>query len=353
MLITVGILAYNEEHRIGSTIRSLLHQSCFLEESKFMHEFRWEFVVVPNGCSDKTAENAAIAFASSDQFVKPNFKFSVRSLDKPGKSNAWNTLIHQFADQETDFFVLLDADIEFREPDTVFNCLKVFEKTAAVQVVTDHPIKRFSDRSKFSVIQRISTSASQAGTASSAAICGQFYCARGAALRRIYLPIGLSVEDGFVLAMVVTDCFRERPNMEKVLMADNASHYYEGLVNLKNLIQHEVRIVVGTTLNCYLCWDTLFHLVSSRGQDAGELIRQLNEDRPDWYSEFIQNSVLNRGAWTLPRGMLFRRFRYWSTSDLDRSIKKMSIAALAFVFDLVVFFLANRKLKNRNVVGYW
>jgi glycosyltransferase involved in cell wall biosynthesis len=353
MQITLGILAYNEAGNIEKTLRSLFLQSCFVEKNTIESNFDWHVLIVPNGCSDNTAAISESILKDIQAKSSVKFTYSVQSIQKPGKSNAWNHLIHDFAKEDTDIFVLMDADIEFSNLDTILNCLKTFESNASAQVVVDTPIKQFDSNKNWSLIKQISSKSSDVYNEGAVGICGQFYCARSAALKDIYMPNGLSVEDGFLLAMVLTDSFRREADLSRVVCAKNASHYYEGLTKISDIVKHEVRIVIGTALNCFLCWDSLMFLTDKNGGGAGKLISELNQKTPNWYQNFMQNAIANKGLWALPRGMLFRRFSHLSGLPILKKILRLPIACVAFCFDLIVFMIANKKLKNGSSIGYW
>ena len=64
MIVSIGMLARNEAARIAHTLRSLLQQSVFCADGRTLPAAEWELIVVPNGCSDATAEAARAALAS-------------------------------------------------------------------------------------------------------------------------------------------------------------------------------------------------------------------------------------------------------------------------------------------------
>src|SRR3954453_15612611 len=100
MLISVGILAFNEELRIGRTIRSLLAQSVFVDPEA-VTRFEWEIVVVPNGCTDKTHEVAeSVLKEGLPCLPREKVGARVQSLAQAGKSRAWNELIHAISHPE-------------------------------------------------------------------------------------------------------------------------------------------------------------------------------------------------------------------------------------------------------------
>lgn len=355
MLVTIGILGRNEADKIGQTIQSLLSQSAFTPDgSSDDTPYRWQIVVVANGCTDDTAERArdVLLKASSDSGVR-KFSFEVVSLERPGKSNAWNEFIHKIAPVETDVFVLMDADIEFGHPDTVANSIKTLLSDPSALVVVGRPLKHFTRKAKPSVLERISIQASKTSDQDPPGIAGSFYCARSATLRNVWMPIGLSVEDGFLAAMITTDGFRGEPDPSRIVRATDATHYFEGLSSIHQIIMHEVRLVIGTLFNCYLCWDALLFLTPASGSGAGATIRELNQSKPDWYARMMSNEIKARGFWVIPAAVVFRRWASWARLPLTKKVSRLPLTIAAFAFDLIVMNIANWRMVTGRAVGFW
>lgn len=354
MHVTIGVLAHNEASAIGATLRSLLRQSVFTEPETPSQDFQYEVLVVPNGCSDNTAEVASgILEELCTGLPANNCGYRVEEIERPGKSNAWNELVHAFANPSTDLFVMIDADIEFGDPRTIENSLRKLQEDDHARVVVDLPLKDFTKKSRLSLIERISAGVSRMNLDADVGIAGSFYCARGEFIRQIWMPAGLSVEDGFLSAMATTDCFRSQPDVTRVARASNASHYFEGLTGIRQIIQHEVRLVIGTVLNCFLCWDILLFLTPPHGPGAGPTIKELNEQSPHWYSAMMENQINGRGLWVVPPAMMFRRFSGLGGRSPIRVALSMPVRLVAFAFDVLVYFLANQKLRSGRGVGFW
>src|ERR1019366_1013837 len=113
MIVSIGILAYNEACDIGNLISDLANQS-LLSNNRLSIEIH----VVANGCTDATVDVSKEAL-STQAFQNGNITVFVHNLVRAGKSNAWNELIHTFASPNTDFIFLLDADIRIPEKTTL------------------------------------------------------------------------------------------------------------------------------------------------------------------------------------------------------------------------------------------
>ena len=354
MLISIGILAWNEEDVIEATLVSLFRQSVFQGANSDLLGTEWEIVVVPNGCTDDTAAVARRVLVNlADQACGQKIAFAVHELEEPGKSNAWNYYIHEFSSRQADLILMIDADIEFGEAETISNTVKALMQNPRAVVAVDLPLKDAVKKSKKTLLEKISVAASSVSTTGAPAIAGSFFCARTDALRQIWMPKGLVVEDGFLRSMIVTDCFRSAIDETKIIRAENATHYYETLTSFTEIFRHELRMVIGTALNCYFTWDFLLFATDPLGPGAGVLIRNRVEKDPSWYPTLIDNSIKNHGFWVLPRGMLFRRFsrfKYYSGLGL---VKCTLIVTVGFLLDLAVFIAANRRLKRGSIVGYW
>lgn len=352
MIISIGILAWNEAAVIESTVKSLFQQSALQGPVGDLPDIKWEIVVVPNGCTDDTAARARKALTEHGSGLQ-NVTWAVHELAKPGKSNAWNRYVHELSAPDAELIVMLDADIEFGESTTISNTVKALLSDPAAVVAVDLPLKDAVRKPRKTLLERISLAASRAASAGSPGISGQFFCARAQALRAIWMPEGLSVEDGFLRSMIVTDCFRAPADEAKIIRAQNASHYYETLTSLSSIFQHELRIVIGTTLNCYLTWDFLLYAVDPHGPGAGVLILNRATQDPHWYQNLMTNSIRNHGWWVLPRGTLLRRFYGIKDKRGIDLLKSLPLATVGLLLDLPVFVAANRKLKDDGAIGYW
>ncbi len=354
MIVSIGMLAFNEAGGIGKTIASLLAQSVFHGAAEAAAVSVWEIVVVPNGCTDDTARVADEALRGAlPALIGVSVSHSVRVLTQGGKSNAWNHYIHEISHRDADVIVMIDTDIEFGSPDTVLNCLAELRSNAQAKVVVDLPLKDFVKKTKLSLIEKLSVRTSSIQLGGAVGISGQFYCASADTLRQVWMPPGLSGEDGFLKGMIVTDFFRSEPDMRRIARAANASHYYEGLTSLRSIFHHELRMVIGTCLNCYFMWDFLKFATDPNGPGAGALIRSRLAADPTWYRRTIENQIRNRGCFVIPRDMLLRRFTSLRGVGWNRALRRLPVVLVGTLVDIPTYWRANRKLRSGRALGFW
>jgi glycosyltransferase involved in cell wall biosynthesis len=354
MKVSIGMLAYNEAAGIKVTIASLLSQSVFQKPSQSLGISEWELIVVPNGCTDNTADVAASNLQDLvGKLSGVKIVWSVKSLTEGGKSNAWNQYIHSLSNREADIIVMMDSDIEFGHVDTIFNCVHELQTNVHARVVVDLPIKDFAKKPDKNWLEKISDRSSKMQLEGRVGLSGQFYCAHSKTLREVWMPKGLSGEDGFLNGMIATDLFRTEPDSRRVVRAKNASHYYEGLTSLRSIFHHELRMVIGTCMNCYFMWDFLKFATLPTGNGAGGYIKTQLDSNPNWYRQTIENQIRNRGLFVIPRDMLLRRFRVLKGVGPLEALRRLPVALCALLLDIPIFLLANRKIKNGSALGFW
>jgi len=349
MIISIGILAWNEEEVIGATLRSLFDQSLVKELVGTDH--RLEVVVVPNGCSDGTAAQAAKALATGSADLPPHqFVWSVHELPQPGKENAWNRYVHQFSNQEADFVFMMDADIRFSHHDTLKNMLLALESNSYAWVATDLPQKHILLKAHKTLFDRISLGVGEMTQAAPAQLTGQLYCARGPVLRRIHMPPGLIVEDGFIKHMVCTDMFTCASDNRRIIRAPNASHVFESYTRIVDIYNNQRRQQIAQTIYIYLR-DYLKAHVGEK--DAGLIIARNNARDPDWYRRLIKERVNHGGWWVMYPGAFSVRFKRLRNMSILQAILKLPIALVAFLMDVIILVAANNRLKSGQLKGVW
>ena len=352
--ISIGILAYNESKSIGKALGSLFEQSLFTLARK---DIEVEIIIVPNGCTDDTAE---IAHAILEQALEKKYSIPVSGrvclIEQPGKANAWNLYVHYFSSADAKYLFLMDADIEFLEHRTLDSMIHGLACQPEVWVTVDRPVKDVSLKTTRSVMEKLSVSVSKLSggkfkEGEPAWICGQLYCGRADILRRIWLPINVQMDDSFIYSMVVTDCFKSDEVSNRVVLAHSASHVFEAYTNLGRLLNHEKWLIVNSTVNELVYKDLTQSF--SPSQDICLIIKERNEKNPRWLNEIVETAVANQGWWLIPRHILTRRFQSLFNKPFLKAVLFSPLAIAAFCLDFALALRSNIDIRRGKALGYW
>lgn len=347
--VSIGILAWNEAEHIERTIRSLFEQSIFAGDRESAAEL--EIICVPNGCEDDTADVTEKVFEEcAKNCPHPSLTTRTCEVEKAGKSNAWNEFVHDFSDQSADYLFLMDADIVFPDPDTFSNMIEALDHAPSAHVSVDLPVKDLTFKKRKGIIDRLSLSISQLNEAGPVHICGQLYCGRGDVLRRIWMPVGLTLEDGFLTAMIKTDRFTAEPNADRVVRAPGASHVFEAYTSLGDIFRHQKAVSIGSTINSIL---GEYLSANTTDEDAGQLIKRRTQEDPDWFNELVRSRFTAGGWWVIPNPVSLRRFKKLSGLRIHQAIVRLPVAIAGFLMDVTVNVAANQTVKKSQSAYFW
>jgi glycosyltransferase involved in cell wall biosynthesis len=324
MKICFGVLAHNEEARIGATLGDLLGQDLWAQAG-----LEANLLVVVNGSSDRTAERAR------DILAQAPVASQVVELEAAGKANAWNRFVHELSPADASVLGLVDADIRLPEPDTLSRLLQALQASPQAVAAVDQPLKDLTMAAGKGLAGRLSLSASELAASGPPKLCGQLYLADASSLRRIYLPEPMLVEDGFIKAMLVTEGFSRPEDPDRLVRAEGTYHLFEAETRLGPLFRHEKRILIGTLANLLL-FDLARDLVRE-GKDAADWMRSRSLEDPQWFRHLIQERL---GRWGGPRlgimiGLPLRQLRqcrgpaFWRAlpGALARLLLNLGVAA--------------------------
>jgi hypothetical protein len=244
----------------------------------------------------------------------------------------------------------MDADISFTHPDTLKNMVLALVKTPQAEASTDLPQKHILFKSRKTLGDRLSLAIGQITQSAPAQLTGQLYCARGPMLRRIHMPLGLMVEDGFLKHMICTNLFTQRPDNKRIIRAPDASHVFEAYFRIIDVFHNQRRQQIGHCIYTYL----RDYLKSAPGgKDAGELIAENNARDPEWFRHVIRERVQQGGWWVIYPGALGVRFKRLRNLSAGQALLRLPVAVVAFLMDVVVLVAANRRLRSGQLAGVW
>jgi len=307
-----------------------------------------ELICLPNGCTDRTVEEIADAFARHP--LSEMHHCSIHVCPRAGKAGAWNSFVHEASDPDADYLFLLDADIFFDAADVLAKLFQCLEHDEVAVVATDRPIKAIrKTRARLSLKDRVSLAASEQ-TSVVDAISGQLYCGRASGLRKIWMPLVLPVEDGFLAAMIVTDGFTMPRRPGRIVRVNSAVHYYDSHETLRAFLRHERRIIVGSVINAWL-----FQLLWEKGAagHVGSFIARENARDSNWIDAYVRDQSAKRTWWRIPSPFLWKRLSALRGQPWHLQLVQAPIALLGTALTLLVCVQANATLKQAQASRFW
>ena len=342
--IDVGIFAHNEEANIAELIKDLGKQDVFANPhlTTTVH-------ILANGCSDQTVAYAQEAISELPESLQ--LEFRVHDFPTPGKSRTWNTFVHTQSSQEANFLVLMDGDIRIHVPDVLSRLIAPFLDRPELHVTNSRPVKNLQlVTRKLSLVEQ--TILLGGGTLNDwrISICGQLYAIRANVARELWMPSGLPVEDGFLRAMVLTDCLTRSEKLDRIDGDKEVWHEYESENTIGGLIRHQQRIIIGSAINAMLFsvirrdasnLEAARALLKVAAEDDSWLARTENRELPVWPHGYVPFSFLTkRLSGAFPKSLWRRPAAF------------LGIAA-GFLLDALVYLLATMRMATKGGANHW
>jgi glycosyltransferase involved in cell wall biosynthesis len=351
--ISIAIRAWNEEVGIRRTLRSIFDQTLFAELSE--RGEHCEIICIPNGCTDRTATVATAVFAEQQRWhpFPDTFTCQVVEMKEPGRNHTWNAYVHSVAHPQAEFLFIMDSDILFRDPDTLFNMYAALLNNPEAQISTDRQIKDISLKRNKNVLDWLSLATTNMTRTIEGQITGQLYCIRSEVARRLWLPKDLGApDDGFIKAVVCTDFFTRDLNPARIVTAPNASHIYEAYLSPRDVLNNQKRQMIGQT-TVHVLIEYVRSLPAKQRMNLAAYLRRKETANPAWLKRLtIEHLHRQQHFWQLfPNVLTFRFQRWWKLKGMQRWTH-FPAAAAGFVVTLVACALASRHFQ-RGEIHYW
>lgn len=350
---SLGIMAWNEERSIRTALTSLFSQSVFALLAA--RGERAEIVVLPNGCTDATADiaRAALEELRRDHPHPDAFTARVCELEQPGRNNAWNRFVHEISAREAQAIFLMDADIVFHGEDSLRNMLLTFERDAEAMVVTDRAHKEIEFKPNKSLRDHVSLAISRMNATNAAWFTGQLYGMRAHVARNLYLPRDFgATDDGFFKQVICTDFLTRAPNPRRVARAPDAAHIFEAYTSLGDVLKNQQRQIMGQTVLHVLLEHLKTRPRAERVQLAATLRREEARD-PDWLRKLLGRHLGEvRHCGQLFPGLLTFRWERWRRLRGPERVTCFPAMVLGTIVTAVSAWRAHRALR-RGHTHYW
>lgn len=354
LLVSIGILAWNEEKAIGSTLRSLLEQSLFAELDR--RGLGCEIVCVINGCTDRTPEIASQVFSeqANRHSYRDSFTGRVENLSEQGKQNAWNQFVHRCSSREAQFLIVMDADILIHRKESLWRLIVALQSDERLSVAATLPCKDIVFKRQRRVNERLSLSMSEMTRAANGQLCAQLYCMRAAFARNLYLPRDLGAcEDGFIKAVACTDFFAHEVRTDRIRIVPGAEHTFEAYTSPMTVLRNQKRQIIGQTILHVLLDYHFKQLTVNDRRNLGETLRCKEEADRFWIKRLIAEHLKRtRRFWQLYPGLLTLRWKRLKNLRGWERIACFPAAAGSVAVAFVASAMAWNALKTGGT-GYW
>jgi hypothetical protein len=350
--VSIGILAWNEEESLQTTLESLFRQSVFQKLSA--RRERAEIWCVANGCTDRTVAVAREFFARMEQKHEYADAFVAHVVDvpEPGKCNAWNRFVHEFSAPEARFLCLMDADIVFHHLDSIYNLVVALERRPDVAVSTGRPCKDILFKERKTFWDRISLATSDMTATGKGQMCGQLYCVPAELARNLRLPRGLGVEDGFIKEVLCTHFLTRPSDPNRVITVPDVAHIFEAYVAPGAVLNNQKRQMISQA-TVHVLFSHLRKLPPDDRRNFAESIRRLEAQNAEWVKTLVFEHV--RAApyfWQLFPGLLTFRFRRLLKLPGLRKLTHAPAAVIGFGVTTIAAWRAHRSLR-KGMTEYW
>ena len=338
--VDVGVFAHNEADGIVRILQGLMRQDVAVLDVRVL--------VLANGCTDDTAELAR-NFARSNASSPPSPRVEVAELNQGGKSRTWNRYVHELSRPDADVLVFMDADIDTPEPDSLSRLVRGLISNPALHAFNSHPIKDIVFRPEnLGLVDKAIAMGSETLNDWKTAICGHLYAMPSSKARRLHMPIGLPVEDGFLRAMILTDAMTADEDFSRIDGGD-VFHVFASERSILALIKHQTRIVIGSAIN-HAAFTALRAVPLPERRAA--LAAAAGQD--NWLAEVIRSQLPKWPYGWIPLHYLTKRIGFIAQQPKKLlHPRQLFVLVLGFGFDLVVYINAQIKMAKGVGAGHW
>jgi glycosyltransferase involved in cell wall biosynthesis len=341
--LSIAIFAHNEENNVSNIINDVICQDIFQNSA-----FAIEVHILANGCSDKTVEFAKEAIAKIDETIKE--KFFIHDLMASGKSRTWNDFVHRISNSSSDFLIFVDGDIVIHQNFSFSTLAANLTENANLQIVSSRPVKNLTLADHLSVKQKIMVAGTGTLNNWKKSVAGSLYAVRAGVARKIWMPIGLPVEDGFLRAIVLTDCLTEDEDLSRIDGSEILWHEYASVETFVELVHHQTRIIIGSAINAVIF--SVIRREASKPEAAYTFLQTVAQDE-DWLSK-IESAELPRFPYGyVPFSFLVKRIQFLLISNKAFRVSNVFKALFGFLFDLLVYIIATLRMARSGGAGFW
>jgi hypothetical protein len=343
IVVDLAVFAHQEEKTIANAIADLAQQDAMQDPSIDLRVW-----LLANGCRDRTADMARGAV----ERVQPDVgaRFTVLDLPKPGKSRTINAFMHSISRPDAEIFILMDADVRLGSHATLTDMVAALLSRPELRIFTGRPVKDIVHFGlKTGPVEKLIAAGGEQLTDYRRSLAGGLYAIRAVDARRVHLPVGLPVEDGFMRAMVVTDFLSGPEHYERIDGDPRVFFIYESIRTVPALVRHQTRIVVGSAINAMLF--ARIRRLTSTSAEAEELLRKAAQDET-WLSTALKEDLPKAPFGYVPFHFLTKRIERVKPRVLLHPMRFLAFLG-GLVLDVVAWVRATLIMSRGGGAGHW
>lgn len=353
VVLSLGIMAWNEEDSIRATLESLLRQTLFSRLAE--RGQRCELVVLANGCTDGTVRISREIFdqAMASHPNKEALKAWVADIPEPGRNNAWNRFVHELSAREAGIVGLMDADVVFHQGDTLERVVGALGANPRLLAASDWPVKDIALKPNKTFREKLSLSTSAMTGSIEGRLNGQLYLIRSHIARNMYLARDMVAnDDGFFKAIITTNFLTEQADPARTVSVPGAAHLYEPYLAVGEILNNQKRQMIGqTTVHVLLTY--LQGLAEEERRDLAATLKRNEARDPDWLKKLIAEHLRREQYfWRIFPDVLSFRWRRWARLRGAKKLTHFPAAAAGFGVTLIACWRAARFLRG-GIANYW
>lgn len=341
--LDMAILAHNEARDLPKLLADLTRQTLFSDPAVDIRVH-----VLANGCTDDTVAVAEAAIVAMPEALGD--RFAVVDRSQPGKSRTMNWFLGNALRADADLVMFVDGDIRLPVEGSMARMVAEMRTRPELLVFTSRPVKDIvHENLPVGPVARLIGAGREGLTDHRRSIAGSLFVLRGAFARRLAIPAGLPVEDGFVRAMILTEFLSQPEDFSRIDGDPEVFHIYESVRTLGALLRHQTRLVIGNAVNA-----ALYRRIRQTAPDAGAAERLLKEAAEDegWVARTLSEELPRA-----PYGYVPFRFATKRISAL-RGKGRASARALVMLLpglllDGIVYVRASLHMALRPSAGHW
>lgn len=352
MKVAIGIMLWNEEETIAPTIDSVFKQTLLSEWNPEVDGV--ELVVLANGCTDQSIPNAREAIDRNLAGKKLDY-VSARIAELPkGRQPAWNSFVHEITADDVTYLILMDADLVLPDPAAMMRMANCLEKNPYQHIATGLGRKHFELLEHQSFWQRLTLAMTKLEQeARYFYVTGGLYCGRSEFFRQLEFPKGfICGDDGLLGYMAITNYMTTEYEWDRICYPPHPTFVFEAYLSPFRLFRQHRRRMIGAITREMILDVVKLHQSNSQS-NAGQIIKKMNTENPEWLNMYISEQISKRGFWVVPFRRVLYRFRQLNRQSLAKKIIKFPIALAGASWELAVIIAANKMFHAGTYRNAW